>query len=102
MDQTIRNKLRGVVTQCRKLLEDAVAQTLQGQFGIYRGTKGEVHVEEAARMTHLSEEDKAYRRDILGHFEHIKARGYEPKEALEHLIREIAFTHLNRLCAYKL
>jgi hypothetical protein len=102
MDQTIRNKLRSVVTQCRKLLEDAVAQALQGQFGIYSGNKGEVHVEDAARMTHLSAEDQAYRKDILDHFDHIKARGYKPKESLDQLIREIAFTHLNRLCAYKL
>src|SRR5512132_923039 len=53
-------------------------------------------------MTHLSAEDQVYRKDILDHFDHIKARGYKPKEALDHLIREIAFTHLNRLCAYKL
>jgi hypothetical protein len=102
MDQTIRNKLRSVVTQCRKLLEDAVAQTLQGQFGIYSPNKGEVHIEDAVHMTHLSEEDQVYRRDILDHFEHIKARVYKSKDALDHLIREIAFTHLNRLCAYKL
>ena len=44
----------------------------------------------------------AARRDILAHFEHIQALGYKPKEALEQLIREIAFTHLNRLCAYKM
>src|SRR4030095_4554672 len=102
MDQTIRNKLRSVVTQCRKLLEDTVAQTLQGQFGIYSGNKGVVHVEDAARMTHLSEEDQTYREDLLDHFEHIKVRGYKPRESLDQLIREIAFTHLNRLCAYKL
>ena len=45
MDQSIRNKLRNVVTQCRKLLEEAVAQVLQGQFGIYETGK-KVHVED--------------------------------------------------------
>ena len=51
MDQALRNKLRNVVTKCRKLLEDAVAQVLQGQFGIYpSGKKDEVHVEDEARM----------------------------------------------------
>ncbi len=103
MDQGIRNKLRNVVTQCRKLLEDAVAQVLQGQFGIYpTGKKDEVHVEEEARMTHLAEEDRACRRDLLDHFEHIQALGYRPKDALAQLVREVAFTHLNRLCAYKM
>ena len=103
MEQAIRNRLRNVVTQCRKLLEESVAQALQGQFGLYAsGRRDEVHVEDEARMAHLSEEDQAYRKDIINHFEHIKALGYKTKDALDQLIREIAFTHLNRLCAYKL
>ena len=103
MDQAIRNKLRNVVTQCRKLLEDAVAQVLQGQFGIYAsGKKDEVHVEDASRMGHLGAEDSQCRSDLLDHFKHIQSLGYKPTEALAQLVREIAFTHLNRLCAYKM
>jgi hypothetical protein len=55
-----------------------------------------------AAMSHLSEEEQAARKDILDHFGHIKARGFKPKDALDQLVREIAFTHLNRLCAYKM
>src|SRR6266568_8556185 len=103
MEQAIRNKLRNVVTECRKLLEDAVGQVLQGQLGIYAsGKRDEVHVEDESRMSHLSDEDRTYRKEILDHFEHIKALGYKSKDALAQLIREIAFTHLNRLCAYKM
>jgi hypothetical protein len=102
MDSAIRNKLRNTVTQCRKLLEESIAQTLQGHFGIYRGNKDEVHVEDASRMTHLTEEDQAYRGDILDFLAHIKALSRTSKEAIDQLIREIAFTHLNRLCAYKM
>ena len=103
MDQAIRHKLRGVVTQCRKLLEEATAQALQGRFGMYAARKkGEVQVEEESRMAHLAEEDRACRQDLLDHLEHIQAIGYKPSEALEQLVREIAFTHLNRLCAYKM
>jgi hypothetical protein len=103
MDQAIRNKLRAVVTQCRKLLEDSTAQALQGRFGIYAGRKkGEVQIEDEARMAHLTEEDRACRQDLLDHLEHIQAISYKPSEALEQLVREIAFTHLNRLCAYKM
>src|SRR6266516_416304 len=100
MDQAIRNKLRNVVTQCRKLLEEAVSQVLQGQFGIYASGKDEVHVEDESRMKNLSGEDKGYRQYILAHLDHIQALGYKAKDALAHLVREIAFTHLNRLCAY--
>ena len=46
--------------------------------------------------------NKAYRKDLIDQYEHIKASGFKAKEALDQLIREIAFTHLNRLCAYKM
>lgn len=103
MDQAVRNKLRSVVTRCRRLLEQSVGETLQGQFGIYAsGKKGEVKVEDEARMAHLSEEDRACRRDLVDHLAHVQAGGYKPQDALAQLVREIAFTHLNRLCAYKM
>src|SRR5436305_673476 len=102
MDQAIRNKLRGVVTQGRRLLEDSVSQELQGKFGIYAARKDQVQVDPESGMTHLGDEERAARKDVLGHFEHIRARGFKPKEALDQLVREIAFTHLNRLCAYKM
>jgi len=101
MDQEIRNKLRNVVTQCRKLLEDSVSQELEGKYGIF-AKKDQVTADPNARMAHLTEEEQAAREDILDHFGHIKARGFKSKEALDQLVREIAFTHLNRLCAYKM
>ncbi len=103
MDQSTRNRLRNVVTECRTLLEEATLQSLQGRFGIFAARKkGDVEVEDAARMAHLPAEDRTCRRDLLDHLEHIKATGCGPSEALEQLIREISFTHLNRLCAYKM
>ena len=101
MDQAIRNKLRNVVTQCRKLLEDAISSELEGTYSIF-AKKDQVTADPNAAMSHLSEEKQASRRDILDHFAHIKARGFKSKETLDQLVREIAFTHLNRLCAYKM
>jgi hypothetical protein len=101
MNQEIRNKLRNVVTQCRKLLENSVSQELEGKYGIF-AKKDQVTADPNAAMTHLTEEEQAARKDILDHFGHIKARGFKPKDALDQLVREIAFTHLNRLCAYKM
>src|SRR5262249_44916237 len=94
MDQEIRNKLRNVVTQCQKLLEESVSQELEGKYGIF-AKKGQVTADPNAKMTHLTNEERASRQDILDHLGHIKARGFKPKEALDQLIREIAFTHLN-------
>src|SRR6202140_3351103 len=101
MNQEIRNKLRNVVTHCRKLLEDSVSQELEGKYGIF-AKKDKVTADPNAPTDHLTDEEKASRKDILDHFGHIKARGFKPKEALDQLVREIAFTHLNRLCAYKM
>jgi hypothetical protein len=101
MDQEIRNKLRNVVTRCRELLEDSVSDELEGKYAIFT-KKDQVTADPDAAMTHLTEEEQAARKDILDHFGHIKARGFKPKEALDQLVREIAFTHLNRLCAYKM
>src|SRR5437764_1333108 len=101
MNQDIRNKLRNVVTQCRMLLEESITQDLEGKFGVF-SRNDQVTADPNAPMTHLTDEESASRKDILEHFEHIKARGLKSKDALDQLIREIAFTHLNRLCAYKM
>jgi hypothetical protein len=103
MDRAIRNKLRSVVTQCRKLLEDSIAQQLQGKYDIYAtGKKDKVKADEDGPVGHLTDEERQARQDILAHFKHIEALGYKRKESLEQLIREIVFAHRNRLCAYKM
>jgi hypothetical protein len=98
MDKATRNVLRNVVTKCRRLLEEAIGEILQGQFGIHPNGK----VEDLARMQHLSESDRGYREQALIHLQHIQASGLGPAAAVDQLVREIAFTHLNRLVAYKM
>lgn len=98
MDKEVRTVLKSAVARCRRLLEEAVAQVLQGQFGIHPdGT-----VEDETRMGHLCQEDLRYRSEILCHLEHIRAAGFGPRESVGQLTREAAFTHLNRLCAFKM
>ncbi len=97
MDQDVRNTLRSIVTQCRKLLEEAVADRLEGGFGIHR--EGTVEAEDSLVLT---EEERTYRTQLLVHLQHIRAAGFSAKQAADQLIREVAFTHLNRLCAFKL
>jgi hypothetical protein len=98
MEKALRNTLRLAVTRCRKLLEDAIAEQLEGRYGLYRSGKRD----DAAALTHLSDEEHAFRARLLAHLGHIEAGGFAPAAAADQLIREIAFTHLNRLCAFKL
>ena len=98
MDKALRNTLRLVVIQLRKILEEAIGELLEGQYGIH----GNGQIEDAVAMRHLSEEERQHREQLLVHLEHIRASGFKPKDAVAQLVREIAFTHLNRLCAYKM
>jgi hypothetical protein len=103
MDQEIRNKLRNVVTQCRTLLVKDIRSSLEGKFRIYEKKNGEVDADPDAPVGHLEDDkEREARTELLDHLSHIKARGSTPKDALDKLVREIAFTHLNRLCAYKM
>jgi len=87
-----------MVTQARKLLEDALYERLEGRFGIHC----EGAIEELSRMRHLDMFEAAYRMELLAHLQHLQAAGFSRSDALAQLVREIAFTHLNRLCAYKM
>jgi hypothetical protein len=98
MDKALRNSLRNSVTQCRRLLEKAIGEVLQGQFGIHPGGQ----VEEASSMGHLSDEDSAFREELVAHLRHIESLGFRAADAVAQMVRETAFTHLNRLCAYKM
>ncbi len=98
MNKPQRNALRHVVTQCRVLLERAASETLQGEFGIHPSGL----LEPAETLTHLSTEDATYRAQLVVHLEHGMAAGAGVQSAVELLRRELAFTHLNRLCAIKL
>lgn len=108
MNQDTRDTLREVVVKCRQKLEKAIGEILQGHFGIDNSGKIEPH----SHMSHLSEEDRHYRLEIIDHLKHINPDGFKAPEeakfgsstsgAVEQLIREVAFTHLNRLAAFKL
>lgn len=100
MDKAIRNTLRSTVTQCRRLLETSIVEkNLEGEYGIYTDGKPP---DDASQMEHLSDEERDYREQVLVHLGHIRAAGFTPADAVGQLVREVAFTHLNRLCAYKL
>ena len=98
MNKETRNKLRGIIVQCRTLLEKSVSEVLQGEFGIHSTGL----IESGDRMVHLSQQDRQYREQVLTHLDHIKSFGLNSEVALSQLIREISFTHLNRLCAFKM
>jgi len=98
MEDNVRSSLRAMVTRSRKTLEESLTELLQGQYGI----EPNGNVADIDRMNHLTEEEGVFRGDLISRLEHIKAYGLSAKDATSQLIREVSFTHLNRLCAYKM
>ncbi|WAS06093.1 BREX-1 system adenine-specific DNA-methyltransferase PglX [Gloeomargaritales cyanobacterium VI4D9] len=101
MNPEIRNKLRNVVTQSRRELEKAVAQRLEGRFTIF--LKGDsLTAERKASVGHLSDEERAVRLQVLEHFDLLESQGINKVDAYRQLVREVAFTWLNRFVAFKM
>ena len=112
LNRAQRNTLRNIVTACRRLLEDETASLLEGQYGIHRTGR----IEKTSALRHLSSEELGYREQVLQHLRHLAAAAHggersaskvgdderAPADVVEQLIREVAFTHLNRLCAFKM
>jgi hypothetical protein len=98
MDKAQRGVLRSVVVQCRTILEESLRYVLEGDFGVDQ----EGHLEDESMLPHLDVDDLAARRVVVDHLSHFQAAGATPAQAVERAVREAAFTHLNRLCAYKM
>jgi len=101
MNQEIRNKLRNVVTQCRKLLEDSVSQELEGKYGIF-AKKDQVTADSERQDV---PPDRRGAGGTQGYSRSLRARQsswLQAERSPRSVGAGIAFTHLNRLCAYKM
>ncbi|MBP7868696.1 MAG: BREX-1 system adenine-specific DNA-methyltransferase PglX [Firmicutes bacterium] len=98
MDKSTRALLRSAVTRCRATLEESLGQVLEGEFGVH----SDGHIESDGSLPQLDAGQLADRRILISNVEHVQARGVSRSDAVTQVIREAAFTHLNRLCAYKL
>ncbi|ENA1252647.1 SAM-dependent methyltransferase [Pseudomonas sp. 4B] len=99
-DQSTRNRLQKLVSDCRKLLSEEFSIQLQQTYGI------DPHSGEVAgldRLTHLSDRDRQTAqllRDTLAHYLAVDADDKAHRIAvIDRIIREQAFTVLNRLAA---
>ncbi|XLY86408.1 Eco57I restriction-modification methylase domain-containing protein [Ectopseudomonas mendocina] len=99
-DQSTRNRLQKLVSDCRKLLSEEFSIQLQQTYGI------DPHSGEVAgldRLTHLSDRDRQTAqllRDTLAHYLAVDADDKDHRiAAIDRIIREQAFTVLNRLAA---
>jgi SAM-dependent methyltransferase len=97
LDSAQRTQLEQLVISARSLLEDDLGAQLVGRFGIHAdGTIEDEH--------DLPDDptDRANRRDLVEITDHLRSLGETSASAVTRLLREAAFTHLNRLLAIRI
>src|SRR5688572_773790 len=99
-DDKTRNRLRQFVTDARELLSEEFTRQLQNVYGLEPKT-GEVT--ELDRLTHLDLTSLEIAKVLRATLEHYRATSPDTETAdiLDRIVREQAFTVLNRLCALR-
>lgn len=107
-DQTTRNRLARFVSDIRSLLAEELTRQLQNDYGLDPNSGD---VADLARLEHLDDarrETARLLRDTMVHYLAAADTGTSAKakkarqDALDRIVREQAFTILNRLCALRM
>ena len=99
-DQTTRNRLQRFVNDARRVLEEEFTRQLQSDYGM---DPNDGKIEELSSLRHINDaqrESARILRDTLAHY----CAGGElgAKQGLDRILREQAFTVLNRLAALRM
>jgi hypothetical protein len=100
-DQTTRNRLQQFVSDARALLTDEFTRQLHNEYGMDPNS-GEVT--ELAKLAHLDDSRRETARLLRSTREHYLATNpsSDRRATIERIVREQAFTVLNRLCALRM
>ncbi|GGG53121.1 hypothetical protein GCM10011403_07920 [Pseudohongiella nitratireducens] len=104
-DQSTRGRLQKFVTNCRVSLSEELTRQFQSLYGLDPSTG---HVAELDELTHLDNRQRQTAqllREMLAHYVAAtpgKDEAGRKKQALERIVREQAFTVLNRLAALRM
>jgi hypothetical protein len=91
-----RTLLEKLVQNGRAWLEDDLATILTGRYGI--DPDGRIEAESQLTLTNA---EAMVRADLVEIIDHLRSDGEDQAGSVERLVREAAFTHLNRLVAVR-
>lgn len=91
-----RTALEKLVQNGRRWFEDDLADTLSGKYGV--NADGKV---EAIERLELTNAQVAIHDSLVEIVEHLRGEGEDAAGSVDRLVREAAFTHLNRLVAVR-
>lgn len=99
-DQTTRNRLQRFVNDARRVLEEEFTRQLQNDYGMDPNAGS---VAELANLRHINDAQRESARILRDTLAHYCAGGdMDARQGLDRIVREQAFTVLNRLAALRM
>lgn len=99
-DQTTRNRLQHFVNEARKVLKEEFSRQLQNDYGLDPTSGVITPMENLRHLNDAQRETARILRDTLAHYKASQASNTQ--KVLERIVREQAFTVLNRLAALRM
>lgn len=99
-DQATRNRLQRFVNEARKALEEEFIRQLQLDYGLDPASGTVTPIENLRHLTDAQRETARILRDTLAHY--CASPGTDAFAGLDRIVREQAFTVLNRLAALRM
>lgn len=99
-DQTTRNRLQRFVTDARRALEEEFTRQLQNDYGLDPASGTASPLESLRHINDQQRETARILRDILAHY--CASADTDIPAGLDRIVREQAFTVLNRLAALRM
>ncbi len=100
-DQATRNRLQRFVSDARKVLTEEFTRQLQNEYGLDPISGNVSPIDSLSRLDDSRRETARILRDTLAHYLATSPSG-GAREALDRIVREQAFTVLNRLAAIRM
>lgn len=104
-DQSTRNRLQKFVNDARNLLTEEFTRQLQATYGLDPNAGSVASVDSLTHLDNRQRQTASVLRDALAHYlatTHGKGEKDRTKQALSRIVREQAFTVLNRLAALRM
>jgi len=99
-DQATRNRLQRFVTDTRRILEEEFTRQLQNDLGMDPVSGDVTPIETLQHINDSQRETARIMRDTLAHY--CASPGIDAQSGLDRIVREQAFTVLNRLAALRM
>ena len=99
-DQATRNRLQRFVTDARRILEEEFTRQLQNDLGMDPALGDVTPIENLQHINDSQRETARIMRDTLAHY--CASPGTDARSGLDRIVREQAFTVLNRLAALRM